>query len=104
MQDSDKKLLLFKDIPYKFEASMFAVLVIQSQAGLRMSQYGGTIQLGPDFRSDSTSPIHATVCPSRLTDILLRTVALAVQSIDDSKNHPPRQRRPQPHRRVRGGG
>ena len=87
---------------------MFAVLVSQSHAGLRMFQDGGTHQLVPDFRSELTShilqqafnvfdaegegfvtpndlervaPRHATVGPSRLTDILLRIVALAIQAI-----------------------
>ena len=105
MHDSDKKLLQLKDIRYKPEAGMFAVVVSQSHGGLRMSQDGGVRQLGPDFRSDSTShylqqafngfdadgegfvtpndlervaPGHATVGPSRLTDILLRIVALAI--------------------------
>ena len=55
MHDSDKKLLQLKDIRYKPEAGMFAVVVSQSHGGLRMSQDGGARQLGPDFRSDSTS-------------------------------------------------
>ena len=47
----------FKDIRYKLEAGMFAVLVSQSHAGLRMFQDGGTHQLVPDFRSELTSHI-----------------------------------------------
>ena len=95
MHDSDKKLLQLKDIRYKPETGMFAVVVSQSHGGLRMSQDGGARQLGPDFNGfdadgegfvtpndlERVAPGHATVGPSRLTDILLRIVALAIQSI-----------------------
>jgi serine/threonine protein kinase len=55
MQDSDKKLSTFKDLRYKLEASMFAVLVSQGYSDARLSE--AKVKRKNSEREDSSAHI-----------------------------------------------
>jgi serine/threonine protein kinase len=55
MQDSDKKLSTFKDLRYKLEASMFAVLVSQGYSDARLSE--AKVSKKKSEREDSSAHI-----------------------------------------------
>jgi serine/threonine protein kinase/CRP-like cAMP-binding protein len=55
MQDSDKKLSTFKDLRYKLEASMFAVLVSQGYSDARLSE--AKVKKKKSEREDSSAHI-----------------------------------------------